>query len=475
MSDGLSERGWIFPEDTSVSYLRQLMRTSWLVGVFSALATATRQSYIVREGQSLRYWLRESRLGRTVVSIRETPIVSNSYAIRILKSVGHRLRCVLFDRSVTAKAKWLVAIAFGVRLLASPLSLLRINTYARADSVGFANSASAIASGLLDGQLVIGPIFRADGTVLIYHLWGTFLSPFWLLPGPSDIYAHLGLAGVGALAVYNVYVIASRYHSPAAGVVAALPVAVYPSFVFVQATLLREAAVLAGITTAVRLLVAPPTVLKSRARLRGTLIGVTLLFVALLRYDNIPLYALALGVGFGAYYLQNSRFRMIKNLVVGTSVGTALLSLISIAPEVTDFLARTRHLRSTGRTAYLVRSMFQTAPEMVLFAPLGAAHVLFTPFPWMIGNILDFVIAIEALGNILFAIASISGVRYVLRQSIPATSALVIGFLAASLLYGLGTVNVGTAVRHRQMFIWIIYIFGAIGLIRWVKHRGTVS
>lgn len=46
------------------------------------------------------------------------------------------------------------------------------------------------------------------------------------------------------------------------------------------------------------------------------------------------------------------------------------------------------------------------------------------------------------------------GVRYAFRRASATTLALVVGFLAAAGLYGIVDANVGTSVRHRQMFLW---------------------
>lgn len=462
---------------SSVSRLQQALAASRLMNALAIISTAASHSRLIPDKKILHHWFRESWLVERVVGVYRavSTAASNSQAIQIVKSLGSRVHGVLFEESFTSEAKSIIAVAIVFRLLALPLSVLQINTYAQADATGFARSASTIAQGLLSGQLVVGPIFRGDGTVFIYHLWGLFLSPFWLLPGPSNIYAYLALIGVGTLAVHNIYRITSWYYSPTAGIIAALPVAVYPSFVFVQTSFLREATVLAAITTAARILIVPPAFLKDRIRTRGITVSTILLFVSLLRYDNVPLYAIALSIGIGAYYLRHGRFKRAKKLIAGVGVGVVTLLTSISSSSAVRYLSELSRVRARGRTAYLANATFQTVPEMILYAPLGAVFFLFTPFPWMITSVLDLAIAVEALGNLLFAVASISGIRYALQRSVSTTSALVVSFLAASCLYGLGTSNVGTAVRHRQMFVWVIYVFGAIGIVHWHNHRRWFS
>ncbi|MDB2276629.1 hypothetical protein PM022_19315, partial [Halorubrum ezzemoulense] len=170
-------------------------------------------------------------------------------------------------KNTTRQAVSILVVAFLIRSVAAVVTTLTtLNPDSTADAIGFGNTAEAIARGLREGspylytsssidlpQLLI-PLISSD----IYTLWGTFLTPFWVLPGPSGFYARLGNALLGAVAVYNVYLIARYYHSHQAGVIAALPMTIYPIIVAVQSTLLREALVLFGITTAARLLMLPP-------------------------------------------------------------------------------------------------------------------------------------------------------------------------------------------------------------------------
>ena len=83
----------------------------------------------------------------------------------------------------------------------------------------------------------------------------------------------------------------------------------------------------------------------------------------------------------------------------------------------------------------------------------------------------DAIVAVEALGNVMLAVAALWGIKYAFRRSPPLTVSLLVGFLAASFLYGIVDPNVGIAVRHRQMFIWIVYLIGAIGLVNWSESE----
>jgi hypothetical protein len=371
-----------------------------------------------------------------------------------------------------------VGVALLLRLFAIPLSLLQINPYSTADVIGFTRRAARIGTGFQNGEILIGALYRGGETTLISFFlggggatfsvseyWALWISPFWLLPGPSIIYAHIGVALLGALAVYNIYAIGRYYHSSAAGVLAALPVAVYPSYILIQSTLLREVAMIAGITTAAHLLICPPRQLSRPVSTVGAIL--VLIAIAPLRPENVPLYLLTLAISAVAMTLQHldADWRTSGAIAVGA---VAVIGIVGadLLQSAIDRLGRIHELRATGRTAYLTGVEFNTIAEAIQFGPVGVVYFLYSPMPWMIGTGPDAVIALQAIGNIAFTIAVLWGIRYAFRRAPATTITLSVGFLAAVGLYGVVSANVGTSVRHRQMFLWVVYLFGAIGVVQ---------
>jgi hypothetical protein len=139
--------------------------------------------------------------------------------------------------------------------------------------------------------------------------------------------------------------------------------------------------------------------------------------------------------------------------------------------RVIEDLAWLRGVRARGRTEYLGWVTPETLTSALSFSWIAAGYFLFSPFPWMIENVQDLVVAVEALVTLGYAVAGVSGVRVCLRETMPGTVALLVGLVLGSVLYGLGTANVGTAVRHRQMLVWVIFLFGAVGLVHTVRLR----
>jgi hypothetical protein len=81
----------------------------------------------------------------------------------------------------------------------------------------------------------------------------------------------------------------------------------------------------------------------------------------------------------------------------------------------------------------------------------------------------------EAIISIGFTIAAIWGVRLMGHKNSSATVGLLVGLVVAVTLYGVGTVNYGLGTRQRQMFLWIIFLFGGIGLSNHVKFQWPFS
>jgi len=134
-------------------------------------------------------------------------------------------------------------------------------------------------------------------------------------------------------------------------------------------------------------------------------------------------------------------------------------------------LAKLRRRRASGRTVYLSHVFPETIPAAIAFSWIGFAYFLYTPFPWMIEAPMDALIAVEGVINFLYTIAAVLGAQVLWRRAPAATAGLAVGIVVGTVLYGFGTANVGTAVRHRQMVLWAIFLLGGIGFAEKVSVR----
>ena len=364
---------------------------------------------------------------------------------------------------VVSQPRVLFALALLVRIVALPLSIFRVNPYAQADTTGFATTASIIAHNFLSGTFSTATRYHP-----IYEIWGSVLAPFWFLPVGGPILARIFVAVLGACCVWNTVLITRRLSTPTAGLLAGLPLMFYPSIVLVQSSLLREAAVLFGVTTAARLLLIVadhdriyPVLNRPRIQ-RAVLVVIAvvlLLFATVLREDNFPLYALAILAGLLAYYFDTRWGRGATALTVAGGLVGVFLFRERLIQRFNFF----RDVRSRGRTVYFGGVRFHNLLDMSAFSIVSSSYFLFAPFPWMVGSVLDLPVLFEGIGNMLYALAALAGIAIAFKRDRVATVGLGVYFIAGVTLYGLGTANYGTGVRHRQMFLWVLFVFGAVG------------
>jgi len=236
----------------------------------------------------------------------------------------------------------------------------------------------------------------------------------------------------------------------------------YPSFVAVHSTVLREAIVLFGITTATRLLTI--TSWDYSRRLTYSAAGIALYVTYIMRAENRIVYIAAIAAAIGAYVIRRTS-NPVRSTILGT--GLSIIGFVLALPVIRDGIERLvyiRDVRAFGRAVYLSDVIPQTVLELVAFSWIGAAYFLYAPFPWMIETIPDLLISIEGIVSIGFTIAAAGGVRRMWQRDLPVTVGLLVGLILAVVLYGVGTANYGTGARHRQMFLWVIFLFGAIGI-----------
>jgi len=353
-------------------------------------------------------------------------------------------------------------IALTTRLIGVVLTTVTdLNTYARADVNRFSAAAEFIADGLRRGAYITSSDF--SNTI---NTWGSALAPFWLLPGPSRIYARVGVALLGAFAVYNVYIIARSYGSGQAALVTVVPLIFYPSFIFIHSTVLREAAVLVGLSASTRFLTVPSPRLSL-----STNYGFAALFLwfsLVFRPDNLPVIVAVLALAIVVKYRHVIAGSVVRYFVPPIAIVGTVLAYPQ-AKEIVRSLAIIRRNRARGRTEYLGHMFPETVMSAIAFSWIGAMYFLFTPFPWMVEDITGFIALFEGLGNLVFAVFSVIGARKLGTRNSTVGVVLTAGVVLGAVLYGLGNANVGTAIRQRQMLLWVIFLLGGLGIAEKVQ------
>ena len=379
----------------------------------------------------------------------------------------------------------ILACAAFLRLAGALAAAFRLNPYADDDALKFAEHARGIAAGNHNtGDLLHLSSDLFGGITDVWNIWSTLLSPAYLVPGIGGMVARLVLVALSVVAVWNVLVLGRALHSRPAGLIAATPVAIYPSIVLVESSLLREGLVLFLLTSLARLAFAPPTRLRTSWPLRAGLGLFASVFVVALRWELLYLIV-ATAVVTAA--VRVGRLDLLREHRLGTTVtGIAVVGVgWMVAGFAAEYLSSLRPKRANGRTAYLGEVDISSQLSMLAFLPIGAAYFLFAPFPWMVESVADLVAAVEGLGNLLFSVAAVFGAvalfrTWQRRRRAFASYRTQIGWVGLGTfavlgvsLFALGTANAGTAVRHRQMFLWVLFLFGAVGMVEVARESGA--
>ncbi len=364
---------------------------------------------------------------------------------------------------------FLFLLVFVVRLISIfSVQVVGFDPFGGGQAGGHARTAAEIAS--------VGFFYDISFTNT-FDRWGLLLSPFWLLPGPSEIYAQIAVAVVGSLAILNVYLICEHYHSKQAGYLAVAPLALLPSYAFMHAVLQREALLLFSVTTAFVLIFLPNRYVSYPRNY--LLAGVCLIIAGYLRRFNVPVI-LSVGAIVVLVSLATSGRYTFRRMFYGilTTVSVSIVGLyFAITNWITDlqnataWLATLRARRARGRAIYLPDVIPTNFFEFFAFSWIGAVYFLFAPFPWHFEVINDLPGLIESAVGLGFLVFSFAGIKTVGQKAPVAVITLIAALVVYSVLYGYGTANYGTALRHRQAVFWIILVFGAIGISQRTRFK----
>jgi len=131
-----------------------------------------------------------------------------------------------------------------------------------------------------------------------------------------------------------------------------------------------------------------------------------------------------------------------------------------------------------ARSVYLLDYVPSSIWDIIWHTPLRIFFFSMTPFPWQIEIFLDFPVFLDAF---IFSVALIL-FFYSWRFIKPEQRAFYVGavlivlvFLAA---FAWGTFNYGTAVRHRQKIVWLLFSYASLSVITftwWSKFTGWLD
>ncbi|WP_330501368.1 hypothetical protein V2I71_18400 [Peribacillus frigoritolerans] len=138
-----------------------------------------------------------------------------------------------------------------------------------------------------------------------------------------------------------------------------------------------------------------------------------------------------------------------------------------VSGEVFDYSQEYRDVENSGGSSY--GAQFNS----VFSLPILFINYMFAPFPWQIRNSLDLYAAFESLLRFLLIYYAFKGIRKK-KKNKEDTKALAFLFLISlslELVWSMGTLNWGTAMRHHLIAYGILLVLGIEGLTNSFRRR----
>lgn len=302
---------------------------------------------------------------------------------------------------------------------------------------------------------------------------------FYSVFGSELIIGKLVNALLGSVAIYNIYRITKLiFNKERTAIVAALIVAIWPSYVYMHGVLQRDPLIFLlatqfiylglawlkeGKMTTALFLVAVVIMLGSIRTayipmLIFTLIVPTLINIRRRRKGKIQLLSkpayLMLGFMFifGFFYIgQTGKFVRLGE------------STPPLSPEY--FQTYYEH-RQHGGSTYLTGLKYNSWADIIKYSPIRTIYFLYVPLPWMVHKTEALFASIDAMLLLLLSFPALIGIKEGLKTNRSMTFFVLAFFLVGITASGLITSNAGAALRYRMPFIFIIMIFSSYVISR---------
>jgi hypothetical protein len=348
-------------------------------------------------------------------------------------------------------------------------------------SIGHHGRAMSLADAWLNGRIggILGDVTLMRRFIAYTH------APFYFLLGRWQLAGELGTAFYGTAIGYAMYAIARQVTTRRNAVLAAGAVVFWPSIVYRSVVIQREVLAVLSMLTAVwiALRLTQPNRLYERfpdervwktahwtkrlpaADLSLLLVAIGVVYVT--RKENIAVVGITLVV---ALALRNREmpWRFV-------AIGALLLPVFSyFALNFADFvdgstaltpagLDTYAHYRDHGGSAYLTTLHYRTWLDVVLYAPVKIVYFLFSPLPWQVDSLTDFLAGVSGWG--LFIAVLLSGRGFVLLRAHPEKRATLAAYAISGITaYAIIEMNSGAAFRRRIQFVPIVLLLAVIAL-----------
>lgn len=146
-------------------------------------------------------------------------------------------------------------------------------------------------------------------------------------------------------------------------------------------------------------------------------------------------------------------FNIFNKLLIVSGIVVALLILQNAGDEIYGKATAD----TGGGSAYLTNIEMDGPVDLMIWGPVKEVFLLFSPMPWLVRGGLD--IATLMFDSTIFIFGMYLMVRY-FRTLESKVKALVLVLLLGGFVFGLGSLNTGTAMRHRNKFTSLVLVSG---------------
>lgn len=133
----------------------------------------------------------------------------------------------------------------------------------------------------------------------------------------------------------------------------------------------------------------------------------------------------------------------------------AIIGAVLIVTQNADKFLEKTNAETGGGSTYLSSLEINNPLQFIMFAPIKGIYLLYSPMPWLVRGGLD--IPTFLLDTCLWAYATYSIIRN-FRRVDTKYKILFLAIFVAGMVYGMGTHNTGTAIRHRNKFMSLMLV-----------------
>jgi len=347
----------------------------------------------------------------------------------------------------------------------------------------------------------ISTLLRTDFLGNVSHIWQPYTAytlPLGLLYTVFGSFEPLGqllntVLGLGV--ILNLHRLATLWFNRRVADHAALFTALYPYGWVLGATLNRDMMVVFCLTLLFRSLTELQNQEGHGFRLWPSMAALgSLLYLTLLRPPLFILGALTIFVFWVVQPLASSKlkplFRTLRLIAIclvlflGTvgffAIGKYYMARTPLEQNVTKFSDvdhMTERLRNSEKagSAYLRGVTYRSYLDVAQLMPVASCYFLFSPFPWQVTSPKQALGVLDSTWLILVFLYFLRGIKTLFRRhrkvAWALTAFLVVGLTTSSVLQA----NVGSAMRHRTMFTFLMFPVAVQGMMMRRASRSSLK